>query len=71
MYANGEGVPKDFKLALMWTLLAISTYTDDEKDDRGDAEENRSFYESALTRAQIIEAERMARDWKPKPGTFD
>jgi len=58
MYAEGEGVPRDFVLALMWfSLSAAQNHTD--------AIENRDRAVLFLTSAQIAEAERLARNGKP------
>jgi TPR repeat protein len=59
MYTNAEGVPKDYVRAHMWFHLAAS---------QGDkwAASNRDFVAKRMTAAQIAEAERLAREWKPK-----
>jgi TPR repeat protein len=59
MYFRGEGVPKDYVRAHMWFNLAVS-----QGDKR--AARNREFVAKRMTAAQIAEAERMAREWKPK-----
>ena len=59
MYLNGYGVLQDFVEAHKWFNLAAA---------RGDkhAEKNRVTVSIAMTRTQIAEAQRLAREWKPK-----
>ena len=58
MYAKGEGVPQDYVLAHLWFNLAAA---------QGDANavDNRDIAASKMTRDQLAEAQRLARDWKP------
>ncbi len=51
LYMNGLGVPKDYVRAYMWFSLANS-------------ETNLSQAKAQMTPAQILEAERMAAEWK-------
>ena len=64
MYYNGHGVPQDYVLAHMWFNLAFSPASKGE--EREMAGENRDIVASKMTPAQIAEAERLAREWKPK-----
>ncbi len=59
MYLNGYGVLQDFVEAHKWFNLAAA---------RGNkhAEKNRVTVSIAMTRTQIAEAQRLAREWKPK-----
>ena len=57
MYAQGQGVPKDYVLAHMWANLAAAQ--GDEK-----AIKKRDFLELMMTPAQLTEAQRLAREWK-------
>jgi uncharacterized protein len=59
MYGNGKGIEKDYALAHMWWNLAGSN--GDEK-----AMEYRDIIEKRMSPSQIEEAQRMARNWKPK-----
>ena len=59
MYENGEGVPQDFVQALKWFDLAASG-----GDDA--AGKNRDSLAESMTPDQIAEAQRLAREWKPK-----
>src|SRR5512141_2926323 len=66
MYAFGRGVPQDYVLAHMWFNLAASRYPASEIDARKKAIHNRDLVASKMTPAQIAEAQRLAREWKPK-----
>ena len=59
MYANGQGVPQDYVQAHMWWNLAAA------KGD-ADAIKNRDKVVAKMTPAQIAEAQKLAREWKPK-----
>jgi uncharacterized protein len=68
MYGFGEGVPpRDDVQAHMWLTLAIDRYTDKNKERREQAIKDRATLAARMTSAQLAEAERRARDWKPKP----
>jgi TPR repeat protein len=58
MYWNGQGVPRDAVLAYMWLILAA---TQEQK-----AEAERDLAASEMTPDEIAEAQRLAREWKPK-----
>jgi hypothetical protein len=59
MYTKGEGVPQDFVLAHMWFNLAAA---------QGDsaAQKSKDLVAEHMTPSQIAEAQRLAREWKPK-----
>ncbi len=59
MYLNGYGLLQDFVEAHKWFNLAAA---------RGNklAEQNRVTVSIAMTRTQIAEAPRLAREWRPK-----
>jgi TPR repeat protein len=59
MYANGDGVPKDNVQAFMWWDLAAA---------QGfiGAKTNRNTIEKKMTPAQLAEAQKLSREWKPK-----
>ncbi len=59
MYMLGRGVPKDYTQAYVWVALAAAQ--DDKK-----AAGLRDYLESVMTPAQIAEAQRLVREWKPK-----
>jgi uncharacterized protein len=61
MYFKGEGVLQDYVLAHMWFNLAAAA-----GDALSvDAATNRDFVTEKMTPAQIEEAQRLARAWKP------
>ena len=66
LYADGLGVPQNYVLAHMWINLATSRYPASEKEKREGAAKIRDLAASMMTSAQIDEAERLAREWKPK-----
>jgi uncharacterized protein len=64
MYVQGQGVPRDYVQAHMWFNLAASRFT-------GEAGHNidaaaRDDLSEEMTPAQIAEAQRLAREWRPK-----
>ena len=63
MYANGRGVPQNDVQAHMWFNLAASRAPASERDI---AFELRNAVASEMTPAQIAEAQKLAREWKPK-----
>ncbi len=65
MYGDGWGVPQDYVQAHMWYNLAASRLPPGK--DRDLAVENRDIIAARMTPAQIAEAQRLAREWKPKP----
>ena len=59
MYGTGQGVPQDYVQAHLWSNLA---------GVGGDkiAAENRDSIAAKMTPAQIAEAQKLAREWKPR-----
>ncbi len=68
MYAEAQGVPQDYVQAHMWFNLAASRFSAPEAEKRDQAVENRDLAASKMTSAQLAEAQRLAREWKPKNG---
>ncbi len=64
MYNDGQGVPKDYAHAHMWFNLAASRFPPGEGRDK--AVKNRDIVAKRMTLAQISEAEKLAREWRPK-----
>lgn len=64
IYYQGEGVPQDYVLAHMWFNLAASGAAD--ASDRDQSVKNRNLAAAVMTPVQIAEAQRLAREWKPK-----
>jgi TPR repeat protein len=58
MYGRGQGVPQSYIIAYMWFNLAAA---------RGDKDsvQYRDVAAAKTTPAQIAEAQRLAREWKP------
>jgi hypothetical protein len=59
MYDNGQGVPQDYVQAHMWYNLAAAK-------GNQTARKNRDIVAKKMTPAQIAEAQRLAREWRPK-----
>ncbi len=66
MYWDGRGVPQDDVQAHMWFNLAASRFSAPEVEKRDLAVKNRDIIASRMTPTQLAEAERLAREWKPK-----
>jgi TPR repeat protein len=64
MYANGQGVPQDYVSAHMWFNLAASGAS--AASDHDQSVKYRDLVAADMTAAQIAEAQRMARESKPK-----
>jgi uncharacterized protein len=60
MYWAGKGVKRDTIQAYMWANLAAAQGMELAKGARMIAEEQ-------MTSAQVLEAQKMAREWNPKP----
>ena len=59
MYFNGRGVPKDYVQARMWATLATAQGNEQ-------ARKAVDLLDEMLTPAQRADAQRLAREWKPK-----
>jgi TPR repeat protein len=66
MYAAGSGVPQDYVQAHKWYNLAVSRYPASETELRDAAAKNRDSIARNMTPEQIAEAQKLAREWKPK-----
>lgn len=64
MYYFGLGVLQDYGQAHMWFNLAAASLPPGE--DHNQAVSSRTFTEGKMTPAQVAEAQRLAREWKPK-----
>ncbi len=58
-YAEGEGVPQDYVMAHMWVNLSAA-------QGHKKAVKARDILAKKMTPDQIAEAQRLAREWKPK-----
>jgi len=59
MYFEGQGFPKDYVLTHMWMNLAASNGNES-------AVKGRNIIEKRISPQQIVEAQRLVRNWKPK-----
>ncbi len=64
MYSNGRGVAQDYVQAHLWFNLAASRMPAGGNRDK--AVNNRDKVETGMTPAQVAEAQKLAREWKPK-----
>jgi TPR repeat protein len=66
LYAEGRGVvPQDYVLAHMWSNLAAARFSEVDIDSLEDAAKVRDRVASKMPPAQLEEAQRLAREWKP------
>jgi hypothetical protein len=65
MYVKGQGVPQDYVAAHMWYNLAGAKQAPGPNRDL--AVKNRDIVAKRMTPAQLAEAQRLAREWKPTP----
>jgi TPR repeat protein len=66
MYRAGRSVPQDYIQAHMWYNLAASSGGD---AGRKMAAKSRDSTAKTMTSEQIAEAQRLAREWRPKTGS--
>ena len=66
MYQEGIGVSQDYVMAYMWFNLATLRFTASQKGGREKAIGNRVHVAFYMSHAQIAEAQKLAREWKPK-----
>jgi len=59
-------VPQDYVQAHMWFDLAVARFPASETARREKAAGGRDLVAEKMTAAQIAEAQRLAREWKPK-----
>jgi TPR repeat protein len=64
MLANGDGAPQDYVRAHMYANLAASRLPPGE--DRETAVKNRDIVAKLMSREQLLEAQRLAREWRPR-----
>ncbi len=64
MYHKGQGVAQDYVQAHMWYNLAASRLPPG--DNRDLVVKNRDLVEKRMAPAQVAEAQKLAREWKPK-----
>ncbi len=64
MYRQGQGVPQDYVQAHVWYNLAA--LRSEPGADQDISVKNRDIIAARMTPPQIAEAQRLAREWKPK-----
>ena len=65
MYSEGQGVPQDYVQAHKWWNLAASRFDASKKEYRDKAAKGRDQIAAKMTPAQLAEAQKLAREWKP------
>jgi TPR repeat protein len=65
-YGTGQGVPQDYVQAHFWTNLAASRLPASQLKMRDNAVKFRDALAVSMTPEQIAEAQKLAREWKPK-----
>jgi len=63
MYLLGQGVPQDYVQAHQWSNLSASR---SQRNPHKTATDQRDLLEKIMTPAQVTEAQKLAREWKPK-----
>jgi uncharacterized protein len=66
MYKLGHGVLKDLVQAYFWYSLVAATLTEAEKRRSWNAADELNELAKSMTAAQIAEAERLVKSWKPR-----
>jgi TPR repeat protein len=66
MYSDGRGAPKDLVEAHKWFALAAMRYPASEQKNRDTAQKNVDKLAKKMTPAEIAQAQKLAREWKPK-----
>jgi len=69
LYASGEGVVQDHVTAHMWFNLAAAQFPASDSRNRVAAVNSRDVVANKLTREEIAEAQKLAREWQPMAGT--
>ena len=64
MYDNGQGVPQNYAQTHMWFNFAASRFPPGDRRDI--AVKSRDNVAMRMTPAQISEAQKLAREWRPK-----
>jgi TPR repeat protein len=66
MYQDGQAVPQNYVQAYMWYNLAVSRFSTSDNENRDFAINLRNGLVAKMTSAQIAEAQKLAREWRPK-----
>jgi uncharacterized protein len=65
LYAAGQGVEQDYRMAYMWFSLAVVHFPASETRNRNVAIKNRDVVAGKLSREEIAESQKLAREWRP------
>ena len=65
LHATGEAVEQDYRTAHMWFNLAAVPFPASATRNRSAAIRSRDLMAGKLSRQEIAEAEKLARDWRP------
>ena len=71
MYEIGGGVPHNLVQAHKWYNLAASRASSSDQDLREKAVRSRDRIAARLTPAQLVKAQRLAREWRPRTSTAE
>jgi hypothetical protein len=63
LYYEGHGVARDYVIAYMWSNLSVAGPNNREAVEL--ASELRDVVAAKMTPAQIADAQKLAREWKP------
>ena len=66
MYFDGEGVPQDYVQAHKWFNLATAREGEYREIDLAEVQRAKNESEKVMTGSQVAEAQRLAREWRPK-----
>ncbi|MDH4229903.1 MAG: sel1 repeat family protein [Nitrospirota bacterium] len=66
MYASGRGAPQDSVRAYVWYSLAAGSFPESAAESRNAAMAGRDAIATKMTPAQIAQAQKMVREWRPK-----
>ena len=66
LYGNGHGVEKDYVEAYRWFELTATRNPGNDFETRENAARNRDMLAARMTPAEIAEAQKRAKAWKPQ-----
>jgi len=66
IYSDGNGVPANLVEATKWFKVAAARFSASEKEKRDKAMKNSDLLAKKMTPTQVAEADKLAREWKPK-----
>jgi TPR repeat protein len=66
LYATGEGFEQDNVSAHMWFNLAAASFPPSDTRNRTAAVRSRDLVANKMTQDELAEAQRLAREWKPR-----